>query len=89
MKHFNITVEGYVQGVGFRYFVNKQAQIYGVKGFVKNMYNGSVYIEVEGKELQTNQFIRTCYQGPSSARVTNVDIEEGEVKNFSLFQVKY
>lgn len=89
VKHYNITVEGYVQGVGFRYFVNKQAQICGVKGFVKNLYNGNVYIEVEGDDTRTTRFIRTCYQGPSHARVNNVEVETGELKNFTTFQVKF
>jgi acylphosphatase len=85
--HKNITVSGIVQGVGFRFSCRAMANSMGIKGFVKNLYSGDVYIEAEGTEQQMHHFTAWCYQGPSHARVTNVLIEPGEVKGFSFFDI--
>ena len=50
MKHLSITVHGKVQNVGFRYFTNKRAHEFNIKGFVKNQHDGTVYIEAEGED---------------------------------------
>ena len=89
MKHFNITVSGYVQGVGFRYSTLKKAQQLQIKGFVRNMPDGNVYIEAEGEIPNIYNFIRWCYNGPPFSRVTNVDSVEGELQNFVSFQIKH
>ena len=44
-----ITVNGLVQGVGFRYYILRQAHNLGLTGFVKNLYTGEVYILTEGE----------------------------------------
>lgn len=88
-KHLNIKIEGRVQGVGFRYIARNQAQIRHLKGFVRNEYDDTVYIEAEGPTELLNDFIKWCYEGPPAARVTNVKIEEGELKNFSVFEIRY
>ena len=50
MVHKNIVIQGWVQGVGFRYAARKMAFQYGINGFVRNLPDGSVYIEAEGSE---------------------------------------
>jgi acylphosphatase len=85
--HKNITVKGKVQGVGFRFSTKSMAHSLGIKGFVKNLYNGDVYIEAEGSELQLRHFIEWCYKGSSYSHVYDVTIEEGELKNFTYFDV--
>ncbi len=50
MKRIIIKVYGSVQGVFFRYSTRKVARTIGLTGFVKNMADGSVYIEAEGIE---------------------------------------
>ena len=60
MKHLDIIVEGKVQGVFFRAATKAVADQLGVKGFVKNLANGTVYIEAES-ELITQGEIRTGY----------------------------
>ena len=49
LARLHATVEGRVQGVSFRYFVTEQAQRLGLKGWVRNRYNGDV--EVHGRRL--------------------------------------
>jgi len=89
IQHFNISVFGRVQGVGFRYHTKQIAQQLGLKGFVKNVYDGSVYIEVEGNPEKINDFIAWCRKGPGFSSVENVIIESGEMKNFAFFEVKF
>ena len=57
MKPIQITISGKVQNVGFRFHTHKKAQQLGVKGFVKNLANGNVYIEAEAEEDNLDQFI--------------------------------
>ena len=89
MVHKNIIVHGRVQGVGFRYSAQHAAQSNGIKGFVKNLPDGTVYIEAEGKIEKLNEFIAWCRKGPSFAYVSDIKIEEGEVKDYKFFDVKY
>lgn len=88
VKHFNIIVKGKVQGVFYRQSTHKQASKLGLKGFVKNLTNGDVFIEAEGEEHLLGLLIEWCRQGPSAAKVEEVIIEESEVANFQDFTVK-
>ncbi len=85
-----IIVTGLVQGVGFRYFIIRNAQQLGVKGYVKNLYDGSVLTVVEGERGLIEGLIKKLKVGPRSAQVNNLKIEWGEFKNeFSTFEVEY
>ena len=75
--------------MGFRYSAQRTAQSLGIKGFVKNLPDGSLYIEAEGDEKKVNQYIFWCRQGPSFAYVSNIEIKEGELKYYKFFDVKY
>ena len=88
MIHKNIVIAGRVQGVGFRFSARNAARLYGIKGFVKNLTNGSVYIEAEGSEHNMNMFLNWCNQGPSHASVEEVYISDGDVMNFSVFDIR-
>lgn len=87
-KHLNIHVFGQVQGVVFRFSASEVAQNLGVRGFVKNLEDGSVYIEVEGQENNLNEFISWCKKGPPFAKVKKIEVKEGNIKNFSIFEIK-
>lgn len=89
MIHKNIFISGRVQGVGFRYSAKDMANVCGIKGFVKNMYDGSVYIEAEGSEPSITKFIKWCYKGPSHAHVENVSVIDGEVEGFKYFEIRH
>lgn len=88
MKHYNITISGYVQGVGFRYLARAIAKEIGITGFVKNLPGNKVYIEAEGNNQQLSTFVGWCYKGPVHARIDNVSIAEEEIKNFDGFEVR-
>jgi len=87
--HSNITIKGHVHGVGFRFAARTMAISLGIKGFVKNIYNDSVYIEAEGTEVQLRHFIEWCYKGPNYAHVEDVIIENGELKRFESFDIRH
>jgi acylphosphatase len=60
---------------------------FGVCGFVKNKSDGSVYVEAEGQEENLMRFIKWCHKGPMWARVSKVEEESGETKNYTSFEI--
>ena len=70
-----LTISGRVQNVGFRHHTQKAAQNYGVFGFVKNLSDGTVYVEAEGEETNLDLFVLWCHHGPAWARVDHVNIQ--------------
>jgi acylphosphatase len=88
MKAATLIVFGKVQGVGFRYYTHKKAKELHISGFVKNMPDGSVYIEAEGSAVLLEQFISWCGNGPSWARVIKVDRQDVPVCRFDGFHVR-
>jgi len=88
MKALEIYVSGVVQGVGFRYYTTRIAKELGIKGFVKNLPDGRVYIYAVGEENSLEKFISYVRQGPPLAVVRDVEIRNAEIKEFERFEVK-
>jgi acylphosphatase len=88
MKALRIIVTGKVQGVFFRASAKENADALGIKGFAQNQSDGSVLIEAEGDEENLQQFVAWSRQGPERAHVTQLDVQESEVKNFERFEIK-
>jgi len=65
-------VQGLVQGVGFRYFVYRQAVRLGLRGFVRNRPDGSVEVAAEGDEAALRDLEEALWRGPGSAVVHEV-----------------
>lgn len=88
LKGLHIVVDGVVQGVGFRWFVERVAHELGLVGYVRNMYDGSVETYAEGDEGTLNVFCKELKIGPRSAHVTSVRVDwteySGEYKNFRI-----
>lgn len=87
MKHINIKVTGKVQGVFFRASTKAVADQMGVKGWVKNQKDGTVYIEAEASETILGLFLDWCKEGPEKSVVENVEVADGEIKNYRNFEV--
>jgi acylphosphatase len=83
-----LQIYGRVQGVGFRYYTQKKAEELGITGFVKNRPDGSVYIEAEGNAGALETFIRWCEEGPSWARVRQVDRQFIPPQGYSDFEIR-
>ncbi len=84
-----IVVMGLVQGVGFRYFVHRHAVQLGIHGFVHNLYNGDVELEVEAEHEALESLIRQVRIGPRAARVTDVKVTWRDPQgSFSGFHIR-
>jgi acylphosphatase len=90
MKYIKIKIYGQVQGVSFRLSAKQKADELKIFGFVKNMNDGSVFIEAEGEEEKLYNFLKWCHQGPISAKVESVKYNfSSENKKFKDFKIKY
>jgi acylphosphatase len=88
-KHYNIWVKGIVQGVFFRKHTRLKAIELKLNGFVRNLPDGRVYIELEGEEENIQAFIKWAESNPGSSMVENVRaIEHQKVFNYSIFIIK-
>ena len=67
-------VHGRVQGVGFRYYVQSEAQQLGLGGWVRNNINGTVEVQAIGSREQLSRFHERLRKGPRAARVDNVEV---------------
>lgn len=87
MKCVQIQVNGKVQGVWFRASTQRKANELNIKGIVKNLPNGDVYIEAEGEENALEDFVKWCHQGSDHSRVDNVTVSEIKEKSFENFKI--
>ncbi len=88
-ERLHATVDGYVQGVGFRMFVIENAQEIGLTGWVRNTYDGKVEVLAEGDREALEQLLNKLRTGPRSALVTNVSQDwETATGEFTRFNVR-
>ena len=73
-----IRIFGTVQGVFFRAWTVQQAQLIGIKGWVRNRLDGTVEVEAWGEEGAVARLIESLGQGPSNASVDRIGVEEIE-----------
>lgn len=88
MKSINISVHGKVQGVFFRMTALTKAIELNVTGSVQNKADGSVYIEAEGDSENIETFVKWCEIGPEKAIVSEINVQEKALRNFSAFLLK-
>lgn len=83
-----MVVKGRVQGVYFRYATRDEANMRGVKGWVRNMSDGRVEAVFEGVKEKVDEMIDFCHYGPPAAKVSAVKVTRedytGEFKEFSI-----
>ncbi len=84
---YKITVKGRVQGVGFRWNAAKEAMSRGITGYVRNLNDGSVYIEAEGYREHLDDYIKWCRKGPAYAFVESVEAESFPPSGYSDFRI--
>jgi len=83
-----LKITGIVQGVFFRQTTVEKARELDICGWIRNCEDGSVELEAEGDENLLKVFIQWCHRGPRSAVVNNVEIKNGEAKNYKTFEIK-
>ncbi len=86
----HIIVKGLVQGVGFRWFVEREANNLSLNGYVKNLFTGDVEVEVEGERGMIEELIEKLRIGNRMSRVTDVQVIWGEFENkYQTFQIRF
>jgi acylphosphatase len=82
------TVRGFVQGVGFRWFVEREAASRRLDGWVANRSDGSVEVVAEGSEEALGQFVLALWEGPAGSSVSDVAVRHeparGNVAGFAI-----
>jgi acylphosphatase len=82
-------VRGRVQGVGYRWFVEREAHILGIAGWVRNNHDGSVEILAQGTRDQLSGLRSRLREGPRAARVDNVEESEAQpAAGLSSFRIE-
>ncbi len=87
-KTVMLKIFGRVQGVGFRFYAQKKALELNINGFVRNMTDGSVYVEAEGDEENLTVFVLWCEKGPDWARVDKVQKQYANGVGYKGFQIR-
>jgi acylphosphatase len=81
-------VSGRVQGVGFRYFVLRQARTLGLAGWVRNLADGRVEAFIEGAPDQLERIEELLRQGPAGARVKSLESSEAAPSLATGFEIR-
>lgn len=90
MQAFVLVVSGRVQGVGFRWFTEKEALRHGVTGYVRNLPDGRVEIWAQAEEPALAVFVERVKEGPRGARVDDVEGRSVAVDDrLSSFRVRF
>ena len=85
----DLVIEGRVQGVGYRYFAKIKAESLCIKGSVKNMRDGTVFLTAQGEKESMANFVRWCHKGPPCANVKKIEKVHGKIEGFSEFRILY
>jgi acylphosphatase len=83
------TVSGFVQGVGFRYFVYRHATSLGLSGYANNLYNGDVEVLAEGDKDQIELLRQHLHIGPARSHIDKCTADyqafTGEFTGFDIY----
>lgn len=90
IQEMHAYVRGWVQGVGFRYFVVEKALALGLRGYARNERDGSVEVLAQGPRPALERLLTLLWQGPSAAQVTDVRSTWGHpTEHLSGFHVRW
>ncbi len=88
IRTVHVRIEGRVQGVGYRAWVETTALALGLSGWVSNRHDRSVKAVFQGPPERVSDMLRRCEQGPPAARVTRVDVLGECVGVYHGFEVR-
>lgn len=82
-------VSGRVQGVGFRYFVRRQAEAAGLQGYVRNLDDGGVEFVLQGDSSEIDSVLAKIRVGPQYASVSDLRYESlSSEANYPAFEIR-
>jgi acylphosphatase len=84
----HLTIRGRVQGVGFRYYLQREARRNAVAGWVRNRRDGSVEAVLHGEGDAVQKVVEWARRGPPSASVTAVEIDEEAPGHYETFETR-
>jgi len=87
-RAFRVIVRGNVQGVGLRDATVRRAREADVLGWVRNADDGTVHAHLEGPEGAVDELVRFLREGPPSARIDGVEVEQAKVEGHEQFAVR-
>ena len=88
MKAIRVLYEGYVQGVGFRWTTKRIAQGYDVSGWVRNLPDGRVELQVSGEDQEVEAFMRAIRESTLGGHIAAERAAEIEIPNpFKGFRI--
>lgn len=87
-KGIHCFVTGRVQGVCFRLLTQKQANLCGLAGWVRNLPDGRVEVMAFGNEQQLDKLNHWLKSGPSMAQVTKLECEVIDFQDFEDFSIR-
>ena len=82
-------VSGRVQGVGFRYFVERVAAELGLAGYARNLEDGRVEVYAAGPAAKLAELSGRLWKGPRLADVRNVEEQEAPLLDYTDFRIEY
>jgi acylphosphatase len=88
MKRVHMRVTGRVQGVFFRAEAQARAESLGLAGWIRNAFDGSVEVVVEGEPERVDSMVDWCRRGPAGAEVDDVEVEQEDPCGEQGFRVR-
>jgi acylphosphatase len=83
-----VVVHGRVQGVGFRYTVERAARSRGVAGWIRNRSDGTVEAVFEGQTEAVESLVRLCRDGPRGAYVERLEVVSEADESLEEFRIR-
>ena len=87
-KAVHVTNAGRVQGVGFRYWLSREAEGRGLSGWAKNLPDGRVEAVFAGAVAEVDDMLQACWSGPAFAAVRAVEVTPSEDAPSTGFHIK-
>lgn len=85
---FRFLVRGRVQGVGYRYFARRSAEVLGLDGFVRNLPDGSVEVVAEGGDDALRKLEQALREGPAFAAVESCERSPAAPRGVAGFDIR-
>ena len=90
IQELHVYVNGWVQGVGYRYFVVNNALALGLRGYVRNLSDGSVEVLAQGTRANLERLLTMLQRGPTAAEVNEIRTLWGQpTEHLSGFHVRW
>ena len=88
MERRHVFIYGFVQGVGFRFAIERAAKARGVSGWVRNRPDGAVEAVFEGAQDEVEALVDFCREGPRGAEVERIEASAEPAEGLTGFRIR-